>query len=39
VVPTDEMMTELRRFTHLEIRYYLISSREYEELQFEVRSF
>lgn len=36
-VPTDEMMTELRRFTNLEIRYYLISSREYEDLQMEAR--
>jgi adsorption protein B len=38
-VPTDEMMKELRRFTRLEIRFYLISAREYEELQFEVRNF
>jgi adsorption protein B len=38
-VPTDEMMAEMRRFTRLEIRFYLISKREYEELQFEVRHF
>ena len=36
-VPTDEMLVELRRFTRLEIRFYLISTCEYEELQFEVR--
>jgi bacteriophage N4 adsorption protein B len=38
-VPTDEMMKELRRFTRLEVRFYLISAREYDELQFEVPSF
>jgi hypothetical protein len=38
-VPSDEMMAEMRRFTRLEIRFYLISKREYEELQFEVRHF
>ena len=32
-VPTDEMLAELRRFTRLDIRFYLISSREYDELQ------
>lgn len=32
-VPTDEMMAELRQFTRLEIRFYLISSREFEEQQ------
>jgi hypothetical protein len=36
-VPNDEMMTELRRFTNLEIRYYLISRREYEDLQLEAQ--
>lgn len=35
-VPTDEMLADLRRFTRLEIRFYLISMREYEELQYEV---
>lgn len=38
-VPSDEMMTDLRRFTRLEIHFYLISTREYEELQLEVRHF
>jgi hypothetical protein len=38
-VPTDEMVAAMRRFTSLEIRFYLISAREYEELQFEVRHF
>ena len=38
-VPSDEMLAELRLFTRLEIRFYLISTREFEELQREVRHF
>lgn len=38
-VPTDEMLTEMRRFTRLDIRFYLISTREYEEFQREVQHF
>ena len=37
-VPTDEMLTELRLFTRLDIRFYLISAREYDELQNEVQN-
>ncbi len=35
--PTDELMIGLRLFTRLEIRFYLISNREYEGLRFEAR--
>jgi adsorption protein B len=35
-VPTDEMISHLRLFTQLEIRFHLISPREFEELQQEV---
>jgi len=38
-VPTDEMLEELRLFTLLDIRFHLISTREFEELQREVRHF
>lgn len=38
-VPSDPMLAELRLFTLLEIRFYLISTREFEELQREVRHF
>jgi adsorption protein B len=34
-VPTDEMISHLRLFTRLEIRFHLISPREFEELQHE----
>ncbi len=32
-VPTDELISHLRLFTRLEIRFHLISPREFEELQ------
>ena len=38
-IPTDEMLMELRRYTRLDIRFYLISTREYYELHSEVQSF
>jgi adsorption protein B len=37
-VPTDEMISNLRLFTQLEIRFHLISPREFEELQEDVHA-
>lgn len=36
-VPSDELLAGLRRFTRLEIRFYLISASEYEELRPEIQ--
>jgi hypothetical protein len=37
-IPTDEMISSLRLFTQLEIRFHLISPREFEELQEDVHA-
>ena len=37
-IPTDEMISNLRQFTQLEIRFHLISPREFEELQEDVHA-